>query len=112
MSRIYFVVLFRVIAKQHSCGILNRARHRAVLLMGDANQIVHQLACLVTLGRIWERKIEPHANLRQARCAILVYAVAFYMHIKSFRLRAPGGYDVYVHFGTPRDGRQQVLLQR
>lgn len=54
MSRFYLVALFRVVAKRHVRGVLNRARYRAVLLMGDANQIVHQLACLVALGGIWK----------------------------------------------------------
>ena len=44
MSRIYTGELFRVVAELHPRGVLNRARYRAVLLVGDANQVVHQLA--------------------------------------------------------------------
>ena len=55
MSRFYFGKLFRVVSKRHSRGVLNRARYRAVLLVGDANQVVHHPAGLVALGGIRER---------------------------------------------------------
>ena len=109
MSRFYFGKLFRVVPKRYLSGVLNRARYRAVLLVGDADQIVHQLACLVAFRRIRERQIKAHANLRQTRCAILADAVAFHMHIKRLRLRAPGRHHVHVHRGTPRNRSEQKL---
>ena len=103
MSQNYAEELFRVVAERNPCGVLNRARDRAVLLVGDANQVVYQLARLVALRRIREREVEPHANLRQTRCSTLVYTVTFYVHIKRSRLRAPGRHHVHIHCGTPRD---------
>ena len=55
MSRIYTGELFRVVAELHPRGVLNRARYRAVLLVGDANQVVHHPAGWVALGGIRER---------------------------------------------------------